>query len=52
MHIIFFGAQSPKGHMNIYMIFVLSRNSVEGKELLEIIRLQVLNMCMYIYLYK
>ena len=28
-------SQSPKGQFNIYRTFVLSRNSVEGKELLE-----------------
>ena len=36
--------QSPKGHLNIYMMFVLSRSSVEEEELLEIIRLEVLNL--------
>ena len=36
--------QSPKGDLNIYMMFVLSRSSVEGEELLEIIRLEVLNL--------
>ena len=30
--------QPPKGHLNIYTTFVLSRSSVEGEELLEIIR--------------
>ena len=37
-------AQSPKGHLNIYTMFVQSRSSVEGKVLLEIIRLAVLNL--------
>ena len=36
--------QSPKGHLNIYTTFVQSRSSVEEKELLEIIRLEVLNL--------
>ena len=35
--------QSPKRHLSIYMMFVPSRSSVEGKGLLEIIRLEVLN---------
>ena len=33
--------QSPIGDLNIYTTFVLSRSSVEGEELLEIIRLEV-----------
>ena len=36
--------QSPKGHLNIYTTFVKSRSSVEGEELLEIIRLDLLNL--------
>ena len=36
--------QSSKGHLNIYTTFVLWRSSVEGEELLEIIRLEVLNL--------
>ena len=36
--------QSLKRHLNIYKTFVLSTSSVEGEELLEIIRLQVLNL--------
>ena len=36
--------QFPKGHLNIYTTFVLSRSSVEGDELLEIICLEVLNL--------
>ena len=31
--------QSPKGHLNIYKTFVLSRSSLEGEELLEMINL-------------
>ena len=36
--------QSFKGHLNIYTTLVLSRSSMEGEELLEIIRLEVLNL--------
>ena len=36
--------QSPNGHLNIYMKFVRSRSSEEREELLEIIRLEVLNL--------
>ena len=36
--------QSPKGYLNVYTTFVLSRTSVEREELLEIIRLEVLNL--------
>ena len=36
--------QSPKRHLNIYMMFVLSRSLVEGEVLLEIIRLEVLTL--------
>ena len=36
--------QSLKGHLNMYTAFVLSRSSVEEEELLEIIRLEVLNL--------
>ena len=36
--------QSPKGHLCTYTTFVLSRSSVEGEELLEMIRLEVLNL--------
>ena len=35
--------QSPKVHLNIYTSFVLSRSSMEWEELLEIIRLEVLD---------
>ena len=40
----FLWRQSPKGHLNIYTMLVLSRSSVEGEVLLEIIRLEVLNL--------
>ena len=40
--------QSPKRHLNIYTMFVLSRSSVEGEVFLEIIRLEVLNFLLYI----
>ncbi len=36
--------QSPKGHLNTYTKFVQSRSSAEGEDLLEIIRLGVLNL--------
>ena len=38
--------QSPKGHLNvyIYMMFVQTRNSAEREVLMEIIRLEVLNL--------
>ena len=36
--------QSRKGHLNNYTMFVRSRSSVEGEELLEIIKLEVLNL--------
>ena len=36
--------QSPKRHLNIYMMFVLSRSSVEEEVLLEMIRLEDLNL--------
>ena len=37
--------QCPKGHLNIrHTTLVLSRSSVEGEVLLEIIRLEVLNL--------
>ena len=36
--------QSPKGRLNIYTTLVLSRSSVEGEVLLEIIMLEVLNL--------
>ena len=36
--------QSRKGHLNIYATFVLYRSSLEWEELLEIIRLEVLNL--------
>ena len=35
--------QSPRGHLNKYTTLVLSRTSVDGGVLLEIIRLEVLN---------
>ena len=35
---------SPQGHLNIYTTLVLSRSSVEREVLLEIIRLEVLNL--------
>ena len=35
---------SPKEHLNIYTMFVLSRSSAEVGVLLEIIRLEVLNL--------
>ena len=38
---------SPKGHLNIYMMFVLSRSSVEEGDLFEIIRLYI---CIYKHL--
>ena len=46
VHIIFVGNKmSPKGHWNIYSMFVLSsKSSVEGEKLLEIIMLEVLNL--------
>ena len=47
IYVLFFlETQSPKGHLNIYTMFVLSRSSVEVEELLEIIRLEVLNLLM------
>ena len=36
--------QSPKGHLNIYTTWVLSRSAVEGEVLLEIITWDVLNL--------
>ena len=36
--------QSPKGHLNIYITLILSRSSVEREVLLEIIRLEILNL--------
>ena len=42
VHIIFVG--DTKGYLNIYTNFVLSRSSVEGEELLELIMLEVLNL--------
>ena len=36
--------QSPKGHLNIHTTFVLSGNSEEWGELLEIIKLEVFNL--------
>ena len=36
--------QSPKGHLNIYTTLVLSRSIVDGEVLLEIFRLEVLNL--------
>ena len=39
-----FETQSPKGHLNIYTTLILSRSSIEGEVLLEIIRLEVLNL--------
>ena len=33
--------QTPKGHLNLYLTFVISRSSVEGKNLLEIIRFEI-----------
>ena len=34
---------SPKGHLNIYTTFVRLSSSVEGKELLEIVKSEILN---------
>ena len=42
--------QSPKGHLNIYRTLVLSRSSVDGEVLSEIIRVEVLNLLLYICL--
>ena len=36
--------QSPKGHLNIYTMLILSRSSVEGEALYETIRLEVINL--------
>ena len=40
---------SSKEHLNIYMMLVLSRSSLEGEVLLEIIRLEVIYIYIYIY---
>ena len=36
--------QSPKGYLNMYTMFILSRSSVKREELLEIIRLEFSNL--------
>ena len=42
MYVLFsLETQSPKGHLNMYTTFVLSRSSVEREELLEIIRFEI-----------
>ena len=45
MYVLFsLETQSPEGHLNIYTMPVQSRSFKEGEELLEIIRLEVLNL--------